>query len=40
MADRTISGRPVRIELSVRRLYCENLACVKVTFAEQAGLTV
>ncbi|WP_248869249.1 hypothetical protein [Streptomyces halobius] len=31
----------MRIELSVRRLYCENSACVKVTFAEQAdGLTV
>ncbi|MDX3315040.1 hypothetical protein P1S61_39495 [Streptomyces sp. ME08-AFT2] len=29
------------IELSVRRLNCENTACVKVTFAEQApGLTV
>nr|WP_275427280.1 ISL3 family transposase [Streptomyces sp. NEAU-S7GS2] len=40
-ADRAIGGRPVRIELSVRRLYCENPACSKVTFAEQAdGLTV
>ncbi|MCW7945219.1 hypothetical protein AAW14_25175 [Streptomyces hygroscopicus] len=40
-ADRAIGGRPVRIELSVRRLYCENPACLKVTFAEQAsGLTV
>ena len=29
------------IELSVRRLYCENTACEKVTFAEQVpGLTV
>jgi len=34
-------GRAVRIELSVRRLYCENPACPKVTSAEQAdGLTV
>lgn len=41
LADRAIGGRPVRIELSVRRLYCENPACVKVTFAEQvSGLTV
>jgi transposase len=31
----------VLIELSVRRLYCENAACGKVTFAEQVpGLTV
>ncbi|MFD9190195.1 hypothetical protein ACFWCA_18435 [Streptomyces phaeochromogenes] len=29
------------IELSVRRLYCENAACGKVTFVEQVpGLTV
>lgn len=34
-------GRPVRIELSVRRLYCANPACPKITSAEQAdGLTV
>lgn len=41
LADMAIGGRPVRIELQVRRLYCENLACPKKTFAEQVGgLTV
>ncbi|MBF8184792.1 ISL3 family transposase, partial [Nonomuraea sp. K274] len=41
VADEAVGGRPVRIDLSVRRLYCENPACAKVTFAEQiAGLTV
>ena len=41
LADATVGGRPVRIDLSVRRLYCEEPACPKVTFAEQiAGLTV
>ncbi|MGW4200351.1 transposase [Streptomyces sp. NPDC004726] len=31
----------MRIDLSVRRLYCENASCPKVTFAEQVpGLTV
>ncbi|MFE9139501.1 transposase [Streptomyces sp. NPDC007355] len=31
----------MRIDLSVRRLYCESAACPKVTFAEQVtGLTV
>ncbi|MFE4874285.1 transposase family protein [Streptomyces sp. NPDC056682] len=40
-ADRAIGGRPARIELSVRRLYCENPVCPKVTFAEQVDrLTV
>ncbi|WP_308020202.1 transposase [Streptomyces sp. LS1784] len=40
-ADVTVGSRPVRIDLSVRRLYCENPACPKVTFAEQVpGLTV
>ncbi|MER5755997.1 ISL3 family transposase [Streptomyces sp. NPDC002088] len=40
VSDVAIGGRPVRIELSVRRLYCENSACPKVTFAEQVpGLT-
>ncbi|MER5688577.1 transposase family protein [Streptomyces sp. NPDC002205] len=39
--DVVIGSRPVQIELSVRRLYCENSACPKVTFAEQVpGLTV
>ncbi|MGW1616440.1 ISL3 family transposase [Streptomyces sp. NPDC002285] len=41
LADSALGGRPVRIELSVRRLYCENAVCPKVTFAEQTdGLTV
>ncbi|MER7049286.1 transposase [Streptomyces jumonjinensis] len=41
LADVTIAGRPLRIDLSVRRLYCENASCPKVTFAEQTpGLTV
>ncbi|WP_405653810.1 transposase family protein [Streptomyces sp. NBC_00019] len=41
VADEAVGGRPVRIELSVRRLYCENPACPKATFAEQIdGLTV
>ncbi|MFF9345390.1 ISL3 family transposase [Streptomyces sp. NPDC014773] len=41
LADVSLGGRPVRIDLSVRRLYCENATCLKVTFAEQvAGLTV
>ncbi|MFC9461694.1 ISL3 family transposase [Streptomyces sp. NPDC056983] len=40
LADVTVAGRPLRIDLSVRRLYCENTACPKVTFAEQVpGLT-
>jgi transposase len=41
LADTAIGGRPARIELQVRRLYCENPLCPKVTFAEQIeGLTV
>ncbi|WP_231591251.1 ISL3 family transposase [Saccharothrix sp. ST-888] len=41
LADVALGGRPLRIDLSVRRLYCENSACPKVTFAEQVpGLTV
>ncbi|MFI1829527.1 transposase family protein [Streptomyces sp. NPDC020412] len=41
LADVALGGRPLRINLSVRRLYCENPACPKVTFAEQvAGLSV
>jgi hypothetical protein len=41
LADAALGGRPARIDLSVRRLYCENSACPKVTFAEQVpGLTV
>ncbi|MFE9882739.1 ISL3 family transposase [Streptomyces sp. NPDC005784] len=41
LADAALGGRPVRIDLSVRRLYCENSACPRVTFAEQVpGLTM
>ncbi|WP_308369225.1 transposase family protein [Streptomyces sp. ISL-21] len=41
LADVPLGGRPLRIDLSVRRLYCENPACPKVTFTEQVpGLTV
>ncbi|WP_441247770.1 ISL3 family transposase [Kitasatospora sp. McL0602] len=41
LADTTVGGRPVRIDLGVRRLYCQNPACSKVTFAEQVpGLTM
>ncbi|MDH6711082.1 hypothetical protein P3T27_007834 [Kitasatospora sp. MAA19] len=40
VADEAVGGRAVVIDLSVRRLYCENPACKKVTFVEQvAGLT-
>jgi transposase len=40
LADEAVGGRPVRIDLTVRRLYCENPHCPKTTFAEQvAGLT-
>ncbi|MFI1213507.1 transposase family protein [Streptomyces sp. NPDC020802] len=41
VADEAVGGRPVRIDLTVRRLYCENPSCPKQTFAEQVdGLTV
>src|SRR6266542_3324262 len=41
LADTAIGGRPARIELQVRRLYCENPLCPKATFAEQIdGLTI
>ncbi|MBG0569359.1 ISL3 family transposase [Actinoplanes sp. NEAU-A11] len=41
LADSALGGRPARIELQVRRLYCENPLCPKTTFAEQiGGLTV
>nr|WP_255305793.1 ISL3 family transposase [Streptomyces sp. Wb2n-11] len=40
VADEAVGGRPVLIEISVRRLYCENRDCAKATFVEQAaGLT-
>jgi transposase len=37
LADEAVGGRPVRIDLTVRRLYCENPACAKVRVAEQVG---
>ncbi|MFJ2746241.1 ISL3 family transposase [Streptomyces sp. NPDC087440] len=41
LSDVTLAGKPLLIDLSVRRLYCENTMCTKVTFAEQVtGLTV
>ncbi|MCD9904508.1 ISL3 family transposase, partial [Streptomyces sp. MT29] len=40
LTDVTLAGRPLHIDLSVRRLYCENTTCPKTTFAEQVpGLT-
>ncbi|WP_331773157.1 ISL3 family transposase (plasmid) [Embleya sp. NBC_00888] len=40
VADEAVGGRPLRIDLTVRRLYCENPDCPKATFAEQVdGLT-
>lgn len=41
LGDEAVGGRAVRIDLSVRRLYCENTGCPKVTCVEQVcGLTV
>ncbi|MFF1561542.1 transposase family protein [Streptomyces sp. NPDC058279] len=40
LADAPVGTRPVLIELSVRRLFCDNSGCARVTFAEQVeGLT-
>ncbi|MGW2993202.1 ISL3 family transposase [Streptomyces sp. NPDC001193] len=40
VADEAVGGRAVVIDLSVRRLYCENPGCEKATFVEQVpGLT-
>lgn len=40
IADAPVGTRPVLIELSVRRLFCDNGGCARVTFAEQVdGLT-
>ncbi|NSL43568.1 transposase family protein [Streptomyces sp. 8P21H-1] len=35
VADESVGGRPVVIDLSVRRLYCENADCPRTTFVEQ-----
>ncbi len=41
VADEAVGSRPVVIDVSVRRLYCENPDCSKTTFVEQVpGLTV
>lgn len=40
LADNAVGGRPVVIELQVRRFRCGELACPRATFAEQiSGLT-
>jgi transposase len=40
IADESFGGRPVRIDLTVHRLYCGHPDCPKATFAEQVpGLT-
>jgi transposase len=40
LADAPCGGRSVVIELSVRRLFCDNSKCLRVTFVEQIeGLT-
>ncbi|MGW4995452.1 transposase family protein [Streptomyces mirabilis] len=41
LTDGAVGGRQVRIELTVRRLFCDASECTQVTFAEQVdGLTV
>ncbi|MFJ4321419.1 transposase family protein [Streptomyces lavendulae] len=41
LADTPVGGQPVLVELTVRRLYCENTDCQRRTFVEQVqGLTV
>ncbi|WP_340377138.1 transposase family protein [Streptomyces sp. SS7] len=40
LADTAVAGRPVVIELQVRRFRCRDRACRQATFAEQVdGLT-
>ncbi|MEU0566972.1 tyrosine-type recombinase/integrase [Nonomuraea sp. NPDC005983] len=40
LQDLSCAGRPVQVELEVRRFICDNSACPVVTFAEQvSGLT-
>ncbi|MFF7266768.1 transposase family protein [Streptomyces sp. NPDC008159] len=40
LADSAVGGRPVLIELQVRRIRCRERACRQATFAEQVdGLT-
>ncbi|MFH8491928.1 transposase family protein [Streptomyces longisporoflavus] len=41
LADGSVGGRQVCIELTIRRLFCDGPGCPRVTFAEQVdGLTV
>jgi transposase len=41
VTDEAVGGRPLVVELSVRRLYCRTVECPQVTFVEQVeGLTV
>ncbi|MFE5923966.1 ISL3 family transposase, partial [Streptomyces sp. NPDC056468] len=41
LADAAVGGRPVVIDLSVRRLFCDVTDCARRTFAEQVeGLTI
>lgn len=35
LSDTAVSGREVHIRLRVRRLFCDNAACAKKTFAQQ-----
>ncbi|MFD3731265.1 transposase family protein [Streptomyces sp. NPDC058632] len=37
LADASLGGRPMLIELNVRRLSCENASCDKVTFTDNAA---
>ncbi|MET7855142.1 transposase family protein [Streptomyces avermitilis] len=41
LADTAVAGRPVVVDLSVRRLVCDRSTCLRRTFVEQVeGLTV
>ncbi|MGW1507175.1 transposase family protein [Streptomyces mirabilis] len=41
LADDAVGGRRVSVTLTIRRLFCDNPGCARVTFAEQVdGLTV
>ncbi|MER6564182.1 ISL3 family transposase [Streptomyces sp. NPDC001027] len=41
LADAAVGGRPVAIDLSVRRLFCDVTSCARRTFVEQVeGLTI
>jgi hypothetical protein len=36
LSDTAAAGQEVLIRLTVRRLFCDNLDCIKITFAGQA----